>query len=138
MPGRDNAGVHRFVARAAAGVVVGPFLALASAFAPAHAHESDPEHSHPVIHSHFQPHEQVQHPDGPEVEPGSDHVVWLDSAIVHAYPYQLDPPPAVVAAGAELVGTTGAWSVTEFNESAPVHGPPRCASFLRGPPSFPA
>ena len=126
------------MSRAVAGLVVAPFLTLASAVAPTHAHEYDADHAHAVVHSHFQPHEQAHEQDGAEVEPGSEHVVWLDNAIIHTHPFQFDPPPPVVAGGFELVETASSWSVIAFNESAPVHGPPSRSSSLRGPPSFPA
>ena len=124
--------------RAVAGLVVGPFVALACAFAPppALAHEAD--HSALLIHSHYQPHESTPHPDAPEVERGSERVVWLENAIIHANPYQLEPPLAVVVGGVELGEASVEWSVAASHESAPAHGPPRQASSLRGPPSIPA
>ena len=134
----NNARVYRFAARAVAGLVVGPFLALAGALAPVHAHEREADHSHVLIHSHVQTHEAVHDHDGTEVEPGSEHIVWLDSAIIHAVPYQLDPPAALVSDSLELVESPASWSSITFNASAPVHGPPRRGSSLRGPPSLPA
>ena len=124
--------------RAVAGLVVGPFVALACAFAPPHAHAHEADHSALLIHSHFQPHESTPHPDAPEVEPGSERVVWLENAIIHANPYQLEPPLAVVVGNVELGEASAEWSVAASHESAPAHGPPRRASSLRGPPSIPA
>ena len=134
----NNAAVHRVVTRAVAGLVVGPFLALACAFAPVHAHARGADHSASLIHSHFQLHESTPHPDAPEVERGSERVVWLENAIIHANPYQLEPPLAVVVGGVELGRASAEWSVAVSHESAPAHGPPRHASSLRGPPSIPA
>lgn len=134
----NNVSVHRFVTRAVAGLVVGPFLALACAFTPAHAHAHEADHSASLIHSHFELHESTPHPDAPEVERGSERVVWLENAIIHASPYQLDPPLAIVVGNVELSEASAEWSVAASHESVPAHGPPRQASSLRGPPSIPA
>jgi len=134
--GRHNDGVTRRVGRTAAGLVVVPFLALASTLAPTHAHESCSPHSHTLIHSHFEPHEPgaTHDHDGAEFEQGAGHVVWLDTAIYYALPYQLDPPPALVAAVFEPVPITNFWSITAVDDAAPLHGPPRRALSVRGPP----
>jgi hypothetical protein len=130
--------VVRSVSRAVAALVVVPFLALASAIAPAHAHERNGAHSHAVVHSHFAPHPETSHEhDGSEFEPGAEHIVWLDHPLIHAVSYQFDPPPARLVARIDLVVITSSWSVTVFDDAAPVHGPPRRASSLRGPPHFP-
>ena len=131
-----NEDVVRPVARTVAGLVVVPFLALASAVAPAHSHEADGAHRHAVVHSHFDAHDAgtVQGHDRTEVEHDPERVVWLDSALVHALPYQLHPPPALVTDGAEPVGISSSWAVIACDAAAPVHGPPRRASSLRGPP----
>ena len=132
------ASVTRSVARTAAGLLSVPFLALASAVAPTHAHESSAPHSHALVHSHFDPHDLgASHDhDGAEFEGEEGRVVWLDDTMTYALPYQLDAPPALAAEVAEPVPVTDFWSVTAIDESAPPHGPPRRVSSVRGPPSL--
>jgi hypothetical protein len=129
------------MARAAAVGLVAPFLTFASALAPAHVHEPGPgqEHGLGVAHSHFAPHELSSHDhdvEGPEIEHGDEHVVWLDSPILHQSPYQVAPVPAVVCPIFETVHIERHWSVTPFDDAAPVHGPPKTAALFRGPPTF--
>src|SRR5207247_11089243 len=102
-------------------LVLGPFLSLASALAPTHAHESTTPHQHALVHSHFEPHEvgAAHDHDGPEFEPGEEHIVWLDGAISCALPYQLPPPAAPVVAVFDAVPVAPFWSVTAIDEAAP-------------------
>jgi hypothetical protein len=53
--------VIRPLARAAAILVAGPYLLLASALAPEHIHEPESGHDHAVAHSHFGPHTAEAH-----------------------------------------------------------------------------
>lgn len=136
-PGHHNGRVFRLVARVVAGIVVVPFLALTSTLAPVHAHESDSPHAHAVVHSHFEPHDAATHDtQDPEVEPGG-HVVWLDTTAVHALPFQLDTPQAVLTRTFESVAHPTSWSVVALDDSAPPHGPPRSTERLRAPPALP-
>jgi hypothetical protein len=89
------------------------------------------------VHSHFTPHD-VGAPhdhDGSEIEPDAERVVWMDSTISFALPFQLDPPPALIVAVFDTIPVTGFWSVTAIDQAAPPHGPPRRVSPVRGPPS---
>src|SRR5258708_39082042 len=132
--------VIRPAARAAALLLVVPFLTLSSALAPQHIHEPGPghDHDHAVAHSHFGPHDVgVHHADGTEIEHDDfdhGHVVWLDSPILHESAY----PPArclpAIPVSARPVPAELRWSVTSFDAAAPVHGPPKRAHLLRGPP----
>jgi hypothetical protein len=137
--------VIRPVARAAAGLVVAPFLLLASALAPTHVHEPGPahDHDHAVVHSHFAPHVETHgHGDPGDIDQleieqdgtSHGHVVWLDSSILHQSPYQPDQVPAAIPVGYETVQVEMYWSVTPFDDAAPVHGPPKPDPLFRGPP----
>jgi hypothetical protein len=128
-------------------LLVAPFLTFVSALASPHIHEPEPGHDHdqPVAHSHFAPHhveahEHLEELHGVHVEPEAelDHdderVVWLDSSALHESPYQAQHVLAVVPVDFEAVHIERHWSVTPFDDAAPVHGPPRPASPFRGPP----
>jgi len=133
------AAVFRGVARATVPLLVVPFLVFGSGLAPMHVHESDISHSPALAHSHFEPHHPAAHHDDgkPEIEHG-EHVIWLDMAVVHALPFQLDSPAAVLTRVADAVTRARHWSVITFEDSAPPHGPPRSSVSLRAPPTFPA
>jgi len=123
--------------RAIAAVALTPFVALTSAFAPEHLHEADADHSHAFIHRHFEPHDIASHDhDGAERVHGSEHVVWLESAVLHQMTYQFDPPPVLLGETVEADPTVVSWSATTFDKAAPPHGPPRRTPSLRGPPIF--
>jgi hypothetical protein len=133
------------LARTAALVVVAPFLTFASALAPAHVHEPGPghEHEHAVAHSHFAPHHLEAHAhdtvhgdDVPEIEHDDEHVVWVDSSILHEAIYDANPIPPAIPVSYETVQLERHWSVTPFDDAAPVHGPPKPLPLFRGPPSF--
>src|SRR5262245_21310585 len=136
--------VIRPVARAAALFVVAPFLTFVSALASQHVHEPEPghEHEHPVAHSHFAPHHAEAHDhaaevhDHAELDHDDEHVVWLDSSTLHESPYQAQQPLAALPVSFEAVHVERHWSVTPFDDAAPVHGPPRPAALFRGPPSL--
>ena len=137
LDGDDNCVVRCLLVRVVSGGVIAPFLAFAAALAPLHAHEPDAGHSPAVVHSHFEPHHlESHHTDGTEVEDGAEHVVWLDSPIAHALPFQLHPPAVPVGDRFEQAPLQSGWSVIACLDAAPAHGPPRCTSFLRGPPSL--
>ncbi len=120
--------------RAIALLLVAPFLTLASALAPQHVHEAG--HDHAVAHSHFDPHYlDVHNSDDLEIEHDIDHVVWLDSAILHQTPYQTVQAPAIPVSY-EIVPARLRWSVTTFDDGARVHGPPKDTPRFRGPPPF--
>src|SRR5205814_1921580 len=87
----NNAWVMRPRARAAALFLVAPFLAFASAIAPQHIHEAGHGHEHAIAHSHFAPHGFDFHLADTEIEHDVDHVVWLDSAILHESTYRTAP-----------------------------------------------
>jgi hypothetical protein len=121
--------------RATAALVVAPFLALTSTLAPMHAHEPDADETQPVIHSHVELHEAVgRDSDGANVDHPIGHIVWLDSAILHAPVYQLDSP-TIAAASVEAPAVSQSWSVIAFDAAVPIHGPPRLTPAFRGPPS---
>jgi len=131
------------VARAAALLVLAPFLTFASALAPQHVHEPEPGHDdeHAVAHSHFELHQaglRATDHARPTTEQDIDHddepVVWLDGSTLHEAPYQLDATPRAILGGYETVRIERHWTATPFDAAAPVHGPPRPASPFRGPP----
>jgi hypothetical protein len=133
--------VIRPAARAAALLLVAPFLTFVSALTAQHVHEPEPGHDHEeaVVHSHFSPHHTEEHDhlglaDESEIDHGDGHVVWLDGSTLHETPYQAHPAPPAIPAGFETVHIERHWSVTPFDDAAPVHGPPRPASPFRGPP----
>src|SRR5215813_9715335 len=132
--------VSRPVARAAALLVVAPFLTFVSALASQHIHEPEPghDHEHAVAHSHFAPH-HAETPASdhrllttdhrpPATDQDLDHddetVVWLDSSTLHESPYQVQQALAAVPVSFEAVHIEHHWSVTPFEYAAPVHGPP--------------
>src|SRR5258708_38126527 len=112
--------VIRPAARAAALLLVVPFLTLSSALAPQHIHEPGPghDHDHAVAHSHFGPHDVgVHHADGAEIEHDDfdhGHVVWLDSPILHESPFQVAPVLAALPISYETVPAELRWSVIRF------------------------
>jgi hypothetical protein len=134
--------VIRPVARAAALLVVAPFLTFVSALATEHVHEPEPghDHEHAVVHTHFAPH-HVEVPATEHRPPAADqdldhddeHVVWLASSTLHESPYHVHYLVAAVAVSSKAVPIERDWSVTPFDDAAPLHGPPRQPS-LRGPP----
>ena len=127
--------VNCLACRTAAVLLVAPFLTFASGVAPQHVHEPGPGHDHALAHSHFGPHELESHAfDATEIEHDVDHVVWLDSAFLHQSPYRAASIPIVLPAGGEIVTAEMHWSVTPFDDAAPVHGPPKLAHLFRGPP----
>jgi hypothetical protein len=125
------------VARVASGLVIAPFLLFGSALAPVHEHQSRGEHSHPLVHSHFDVHHLESHEaDGPEIEQEGEGIIWLDSPIIHQTGYHLSPDATLATAIFELIPSDSSWSPTPFDDVAPVHGPPRRDTSLRGPPSL--
>jgi len=131
----------RSVARAVALLVVAPFLTFASALAPQHVHEPGPghEHAHAVAHSHFAPHDHSAAHAGNGIEIEHDdldhgHIVWLDGSALHESPYRAAPPAPPVPVARETVLAETRWSVTPFDDTAPVHGPPKPSVPFRGPP----
>ena len=129
------------VRQAAAVLLAAPFLTFASALAPRHVHEPGPDddRGHAVPHSHFNPHHPAVHQfddakiDHDDADGG--HVVWLDSPILHEAPYLTAPGPQAVPAVRNSLSIEMRWSVTPFDDAAPVHGPPKPVASLRGPPS---
>jgi negative regulator of sigma E activity len=123
------------VSRALALLLVAPVLTFASGLAPQHVHEAGHGHEHAVAHSHFGPHQiVVQHDDVTEIEPDVEHVVWLDSAILHETPYHAAAAPTAIAASYDMVSVELRWSITPCDAAAPAHGPPRHSVLFRGPP----
>jgi hypothetical protein len=135
--------IARAMARATTIGLVVPFLTFASALTSAHIHEPEPghDHEHAFVHAHFAPH----HVEAPatsrqpavtdqDLDHNDEHIVWLDSPILHEALYQVDPMPAVDTAGNETVHVERHWSVTPFDDAAPVHGPPKPVPPFRGPP----
>jgi hypothetical protein len=137
----NNARVTRVVGRATALLVAVPFLTFASALAPTHIHGPGHEHEHAVAHSHFGPHHLESHAhdvpggvEGPEVEHDDEHVLWIDSPILHEAIYAASPIPPAIPVSYETVQVAPRWSVTPFDDAAPVHGPPKPIPLFRGPP----
>jgi hypothetical protein len=129
------------VARATAWLVVAPFLTFTAALAQQHVHEPEPghEHEHAVAHSHFAPHHLETHDhldlaDAPDLDHGDESIVWLDSSTLHEATYRVSPAPPAIPVSYEPIGIVRHWSVTPFDDAAPVHGPPRPAAPFRGPP----
>jgi len=127
--------VIRPLARAAAVLLAGPYLLLASAFAPEHIHESEAGHEHAVAHSHFGPHASgAHHADSTEIEHDDDHVVWLDSPIINEHLFQASPVPLAAVSIVAVVTVERRWSSIPAEDFAPAHGPPKRAHLDRGPP----
>ena len=128
--------------RGAAVLIVAPFLTFASAMAPQHIHEPDPSdnHDHAVAHSHFGQHDIASHHAATTTEiehdtDHSEHVVWVDGAILHQPIHQaMQVPPALLICR-ESTPQTQHWSVLRFDNAAPAHGPPRATHLFRGPPA---
>jgi hypothetical protein len=134
----NNAVVFEVIARGTVLPLAVSFLIFGSGLAPLHAHESDSPHPHAVVHSHFEPHTPLTHRDSePEVD-HPEHIVWLDLAVVHALPFQLDAPAAALTPVADPVMWLRRWSAIAVDKAAPPHGPPRAIVSLRAPPAFPA
>jgi len=127
--------VIRPLARAAAILLAGPYLLLASALAPEHIHEHEDGHDHAVAHSHFGPHTaEAHHTESTEIEHDDDDVIWLDSSILNEHLFQASPVPlALVSVIADLT-VERQWTSIPAEDSAPAHGPPKPAHRLRGPP----
>jgi hypothetical protein len=122
------------IARAAALLLIAPFLTFASALAPQHIHEPGPGHDHAVVHSHFAPHEMAPYSTDTEIEHDIEHVVWVDAAILHQPIHKATHvPPALSVCDDEPHATRG-WSVVRANHAPPPHGPPRNLNRFRGPP----
>src|SRR3954469_5557901 len=121
--------VIRPLARAAALLVAGPYLLLASALAPEHIHEPEAghDHEHAVAHSHFSPHPAGAHHDPTELEHDDDHVVWLDSSILNEHLFQASPVPVAVVSVVAGVAVERQWWSIPAEDIAPAHGPPRVA-----------
>jgi hypothetical protein len=129
------------LAQATTFVVVGPFLTLASALAPAHVHRPGPGHEHAVTHSHLSPHHLETHDHradaAPEIEHDDEAVVWIDSPILHEVIGANNPVLPVTNVESGTVFIECHWSVTPFDDAAPVHGPPKLLPLFRGPPCLP-
>jgi hypothetical protein len=141
----NNARVIRVAGRATALLIAAPFLTFASSLAPTHVHEPGPghEHEHAIAHSHFAPHQLEAHAhaalrgdEGPEIEHDDEQVVWADSPILHEAIYSANPIPPATPVSYETVQVARHWSVTPFDDAAPVHGPPKPVPLFRGPPSL--
>jgi hypothetical protein len=128
----------RPVARLAALFVVAPFLTFASALAPQHVHEPGLDPGHVTVHSHFGPHSvetrDLGNADGPEFDHDVDRVVWLESGILHESPQHSIAATIALPISQDVVQVDVSWSVTPFDDTAPVHGPPRRHASLRAPP----
>jgi hypothetical protein len=121
--------------RAIALLLVAPFLTFASALAPQHVHEGGHDHAHVIAHSHFDPHHlDVHNADDLEIEHDIEHIVWLDSPILHQTQYRTASLPLAIPVSYEAVPVAPGWSVTPFEHAARVHGPPRNTPLFRGPP----
>src|SRR5215831_17016007 len=107
--------------RGAAAILLLPFCLFASAIAPLHAHEGDSDHSHVVVHSHFEPHQSISHEtDGTEVESG-ERTVWLDASMLHGVAFHLDASPVVLTRVSEPPPIWTLWSTVMFEDGAPAH-----------------
>jgi hypothetical protein len=125
------------MSRGVAVLLVAPFLTFASALAPQHVHEAGPDHDHAVAHSHFAPHDQHLHEsDTTEIEHDIEHVVWLDSAILHQSIHESTHVPPERPICDDTVPPARRWSVLPCDDSPPAHGPPKPSIFFRGPPSL--
>ena len=136
----NNSTVFRPVARALALLLVAPVLTFAAALAPAHVHKVGPgghrhDHRHPVAHSHFAPHQiDVHHGDVTEIEHDIEHVIWLESAILHKARYSAAPAPTTIAVRYDVLRIELRRSLVPFTAAARAHGPPRHTILFRGPP----
>jgi hypothetical protein len=127
--------VFRLAARVASGLVILPFLLSVSALAPIHVHEPSADHSHALVHSHFELHHLDSHEsETPEFEHGTQRIVWLENAILHQASYHADPGPLLITAAFDAVPLAASWSPTPSDDVASVHGPPRRHPSFRGPP----
>jgi len=124
------------MARVTTLIVLAPFLTFASALAPQHVHEPGPGHD-AVAHSHFTLHDSAIHDvDTTEIEHDIDHVVWLDSAMLHQSIHEATHVPPALPVSYEAVPAANRWSVLRFDQAAPAHGPPKPSVFFRGPPQL--
>jgi hypothetical protein len=129
--------VLRALERLSSVVLSAAVLVTTSGLAPLHVHEFDDEHSHAVLHSHFDAHHAQPHDtDTPEIE-AIDHVIWLENASLNILPFQFGPCSAVLARAWEPVIPSRSWAVVAVAGSAPAHGPPRSIVSLRAPPFLP-
>ena len=132
---RHNGDVFRPVARIASGLIIAPFLLFGSALTPLHVHEPAAGHSHPVVHSHFEPHHFDSHEaEGAEFEQAAERVIWLENAVFHQTAYHANSGLPLLVASFDVPPDVPSWSATPFDEVAPVHGPPRSDLSFRGPP----
>jgi hypothetical protein len=130
----NNARVIR-LSRATAVLLVAPFLTFASRLAPQHVHEPGPGHDQAVAHSHFAPHDEALHEsDTTEIEHDIEHVIWLDSAILHQPIHEATHVPRVLPVSDETLRPAAQWSVLQCDDAHPAHGPPKRAYCFRGPP----
>lgn len=132
----NNARVIR-LSRATAVLLVAPFLTFASRLAPQHVHEPGPGHDQAIAHSHFAPHDEALHQsDTTEIEHDIEHVIWLNSAILHQPIHEATHVPPVLSLSAQAPRAATQWSVVRCDDAPPAHGPPKRAHFFRGPPSL--
>ncbi|HXD74025.1 MAG TPA: hypothetical protein VN628_09825 [Vicinamibacterales bacterium] len=128
----------RLLARAAALFVAVPFLVFASGITTTHLHGTGATHDGAAVaHSHFGPHAFTLHQgDDTEIEHDIEHILWLDSPILHEGTFHLVRHMAAAPSGGEYVLSPTRWVVVERDDAAPPHGPPKVSNRHRGPPTL--
>src|SRR5437867_4446778 len=106
-------------------------LVLSSVVAPPqHLHEADAEHSHSVIHRHFEAHDH----DGAEISHGEGRVVWLDDVGIRPATHEFTGAQTILSVQIDSLPEPSGWIAVARIETAPPHGPPRTSYSLRAPP----
>ena len=123
--------------RALVAVVLLPWQLAAMPAAPEHRHLALDDHDHTVVHRHFHAHHVAKHDASHAGLSTDDSNVLATANITVATPEFHLPFRSVVAATPFVSGAPSTASgIVSQASPAPIHGPPRTASHLRGPPSL--
>jgi hypothetical protein len=128
-------GVSRSPWRAIGVLVLVPYVAVLSTYAPEHVHQADADHPHSTVHRHFEPHHSGGH-DHAQLADDDGHVIWLDTVTIHQAAFHFPASQDVPRASFEAVPLTSGWTAILSYDTAPLHGPPRASLSLRAPPAF--
>jgi hypothetical protein len=118
-----------------------PWLTLSTVLARPHAHESESADHVGVVHTHFAPHNHLDHEmpshdhDGAELSDVDEHVVWIDEVGLVQTPRSFPPPVVILSAPIEIVPERLVHVAVTPDEATLPHGPPRVSPSLRAPPS---
>jgi hypothetical protein len=127
--------MSRSLWRATVGLILVPYVALSSTFAPPHVHEADADHPQSTIHQHLEPHHAgLPEHDHAQLADDDGHIVWLDNVPVHQAAFHFSASQDVSRGSLGLVPLTRGWTAILNYDAAPPHGPPRASPSLRAPP----